>query len=115
MRISDWSSDVCSSDLLEVAQLFHENVVHVSMPSRHQYRDARRQKNPSVSRYSFRLADTSNTPGKRIELARCLPAFPEFRIKNLHSEGSSQILSSYRRAVIVVDIDDKFVDWSAFT
>src|SRR3546814_7405150 len=70
MRISDWSSDVCSSDLLDAAQIGDAAIVHdqpeiqiVMLQRQHQPHRARRLQ---VEKLHFRLKAGNRSDERRV-------------------------------------------------
>src|SRR3546814_1604225 len=101
MRISDWSSDVCSSDL-EIA-LVHEKLLRTPLSAEGQARIAARQGEHSALDLEFRCADVvvrehsvfeCRHNGRRPEEIPALDVHPALRVRQRPGDRKSTRLNS---------------------
>src|SRR3546814_5894175 len=98
MRISDWSSDVCSSDLIAVLQ--HRTYANIHMTllnTRHRARlrvgPTKRRKSAAYSSYkAFRNGDV---PGRKMAMGALDHTLPKRRSVRLHPAPVFISLSSF--------------------
>src|SRR3546814_16329204 len=100
MRISDWSSDVCSSDLKVEAGLYFDTAMHID-PSGEivfKYRKVHPAAVLSLEKIYFRYGtrfDTSALDGWRAGIGTCYDmGFPE-TARCLAANGAEQLIAPY--------------------